>query len=503
MFDDPRKKGREPTRPNGPDKAGLMFEEMMQDYIVTTGWGLSVAVKSLFTRWMLLTVGSGIGLWYVAEYVALNGWHLHWLDDCGEWVMQKTRFLYDYPVPYHAWFLWGCAVACLLPIIGTVAKSVRSKYDKLFRMIGMTNGLGDTPKLVFKKKLGDHRRLFCFDPNGISLKVFENHQDALEAHFRASIESIEANLKKGLIDITVSTLKLPDELHYLEAKTKCRLPRGGFYLGQGAQGIETQCIADLPHMLIAGTTGGGKSIFLKQALMGLLESEPHLQMYLADLKGGLEMADFLEASNVRVVKTMPDAVRLLGLVEVEMKQRFEWLSKENKRHIVPERDGWDRIVTVVDEASVLYMSRPRSDPEYELAIEARRLADSIAKLSRAASIHLIVATQKLDKQVIPTSVSENISGRMAFRSNSLQGSLVVLGTKDAYELPETPGRGIWSCGQTTITLQAPFIDEDTIRSRCLDLKEKFEQGRRSLQTQMLIERSNERSEPRASILPSG
>ena len=129
-----------------------------------------------------------------------------------------------------------------------------------------------------------------------------------------------------------------------------------------------------------------------------------------------------------------------------MKNRLKFLEVKKRKQIIHEKDCKDRIVLGVDECSVLYMNRNRFDNDYEASLEARQLADSIAKLSRAASIHMILATQKLDRQVLPTSVSENISGRLAFRANSLQGSLVVLGSKEASELPEIPGRAIWAFG---------------------------------------------------------
>ena len=197
------------------------------------------------------------------------------------------------------------------------------------------------------------------------------------------------------------------------------------------------------------------------------------------------MIDFAQAPNVQVIKTMDQAVLLLQLVEKEMKDRFAYLEKAQRKQINPEEDKKDRIVVAVDEASVLYMNRSRLDPDYESALEARRLADSISKLSRAASIHLLLATQKLDKQVIPTSVSENISGRMAFRANSLQGSMVVLGTKDACDLPEIPGRGIWNFGTQKIIVQSPYVDEKSIKARCVQIGELFQTGKRKLLNPML------------------
>ncbi|MCK5073280.1 MAG: hypothetical protein KAQ98_07620, partial [Bacteriovoracaceae bacterium] len=217
------------------------------------------------------------------------------------------------------------------------------------------------------------------------------------------------------------------------------------------------------------------------------ESCQYLQLYIIDLKGGLEAIDFKNAPNVKIIKTMQDAVTLLSQVDKEMKDRFDFLEENSFKGIIPGRDKKERIVVAVDEASVLYMNRSRYDDDYASAMKARKLADSISKLSRAAAVHLILATQKLDKQVIPTSVSENISGRMAFRANSFQGSMVVLGSKDAFDLPEIPGRGIWSVGNRKVIVQAPFIKDEEIKNCCKQIKNEFQAGKRKLFNPMIGE----------------
>lgn len=208
--------------------------------------------------------------------------------------------------------------------------------------------------------------------------------------------------------------------------------------------------------------------------MGLLESSPHLQMVLIDLKGGLEMIDFKNAPNVIIIKDMPEAVKYLRSIQLEMKRRFDYLQKKGRKKIDPAKDKLDRIVVGIDEASVLYMQRKNRDREYELSIEARAITDEIAKLSRAAAIHLIFATQKVTSEVIPTSIQDNISARMCFKVNSVPGSSLVVGDKEAMDLPKIPGRGIWLLGTERESIQAPFIEEKEIKARCESIKEEFQ-----------------------------
>jgi len=69
---------------------------------------------------------------------------------------------------------------------------------------------------------------------------------------------------------------------------------------------------------------------------------------------------------------------------------------------------------------------------------------------------------------------------MAFKANSLQGSLVVLGTKDALDLPDVRGRGIWSFGNKKIIVQAPFIEGNEIKSNCIRIANEFKAGARKM-----------------------
>lgn len=483
---DHHSKGKSASGPK-PDAAGQMINEILQELIVVSAIGTSAWIKSFFTKKAVFSIPITVGIAYISYKTAFKGQHLIYLNQLEPRVFTPRLInkLWAVPLVYHCSCLFSLFISPALIAAGIWIRSIRTKFQRIFLRARLTNGLGDTPKLIYEKYINRDRRRYVFDANGIGISDFESKREQIESHFRTNIESIKHGSHNGQIAIIFTKQIFPSKVSYLDLTTQKSLPKDSFYLGVSVEGIRTQNVAELPHMLIAGTTGSGKSVFFKQALLGLLESSPHMQMYLIDLKGGLEMIDFVKAPNVHVVKTMDQAVYLLQLIEKEMKDRFAYLEKEKRKQIVPEEDKKDRVVVAVDEASVLYMTRNRHDPDYEGSLEARRLADSISKLSRAAAIHLLIATQKLDRQVIPTSVSENISGRMAFRANSLQGSLIVLGTKDACDLPEIPGRAIWNFGTKKMIVQSPFVDEKTIEERCIAVAKLFETGQRKLLSPML------------------
>ena len=461
---------KNPPKKSGPqpDATGQMVNDILQELIVVSAMGTWVWLKSFVSKRAAFTIPLTLVIAYISYRIALGGQDLVYLHHIEPRVFTPkiVNWAWRQPFAYHFSILFTLFLSPFVVVAGAWARSIRTKFQRIFMRARLTNGLGDTPKLIYERRVDKYRRRYVFDANGIGISDFEAKKEAIESHFRSNIESIKHGAHNGQIAITFTKQVFPSKVSYVDLTTQKSLPSESFYLGVTVEGIRTQKVAELPHMLIAGTTGSGKSVFFKQALLGLLESSPHLQMYLIDLKGGLEMIDFAKAPNVQVVKAMDQAVYVLQLVEKEMKDRFAYLERSQRKQIVPEEDKKDRIVVGVDEASVLYMSRNRHDPDYQASIEARRLADSISKLSRAAAIHLLLATQKLDRQVIPTSVSENISGRMAFRANSLQGSLIVLGTKEASELPEIPGRAIWNFGTQKVTIQSPYVDEKSIEMRC-------------------------------------
>ena len=361
-------------------------------------------------------------------------------------------------------------------------------FQEAVDSLSLKTGNGRRPKVVSVSG-GEDFRAVLISSYGIGPEAYKGKMDNLLSSLKeGSISSIERTRDPQFIEMTITRKTTPKKTSF-EVLAPSLQESGQFLVGQSDRGIITEKIDSLPHLLIAGTTGGGKSVFFKQTLLGLLESSESLQMYLIDLKGGLEFRDFGKLPNVVTVKEVGEAVRLLERAKAEMKRRFEYLEEQGREKINPEIDKFDRIVIGIDEASVLYSSISKSDPDYENTVKARGLTEHIAKLSRAANIHLVMATQRVTKETIDTRIQENISGRMCFKVNTLEGSLRVLGNKSACDLPSIPGRGIWQLGHTMVEVQTPFIDIKELQDRLAIVKEKYSNGEKKLHREMLKEDS--------------
>ena len=349
------------------------------------------------------------------------------------------------------------------------------RLQKSIDRLNLKNGMGMNPKLQNVKELDHHRTELTLYTPGIDMEQFIDKKNALQSSFGTRIEQFIENYERQGIKIILTTKRLTAHVHFLDLKDKLK-NEGEFIIGESETGVKVQSIKDLPHVLIAGSTGGGKSVFLKQMLLGLVKSTPKLQMYLIDLKGGLELVDFKPLENVRLVKTEKEAVALLRKIVAEMKSRFDYLEKNRLKSIDCSRDKKDRIVIAIDESSVLYTKSGSDDVLSKLVTEARSLTDEIAKLSRAAGIHLILATQKVSKETVDTKVQENIAGKMCFKMNTLQGSVAILGNKDAFELSQIAGRGIWSLGSQQVEVQAPMLTEKELEREISLLQETIDES---------------------------
>lgn len=193
-----------------------------------------------------------------------------------------------------------------------------------------------------------------------------------------------------------------------------------------AIGIEFSS-SDTPHLLIAGTTGSGKSVALETILGGLCRSHPpeRLQLVLVDPKG-TELLDFEADPHLfgRIGFDAEDAKQYLADAVEEMQRRYELLKAKRVRNLVdynrlPDVTPMPWRLIVLDEYADL-----TSDKEDRKAIE-----DSLKRLAqkaRACGIHLIVATQKPSAEIISTSVRSNLPVQLALRVKTSTDSRIIM-----------------------------------------------------------------------------
>lgn len=185
--------------------------------------------------------------------------------------------------------------------------------------------------------------------------------------------------------------------------------------------------ADSPHLLVAGTTGSGKSVALDTILKGLIRYDKDtLRLRLVDPKG-TELVDFEEDPHLDGVIGMDaaEAIEILEETVEEMAVRYKDMKAIRTRKLVEynakvdEADRKPWIVIVLDEYADL-----TSDPEEKKQIEA--LLKRLTQKARAAGIHVIAATQRPSADVISTTIRSNFPAQLALRVKTATDSRIIL-----------------------------------------------------------------------------
>lgn len=190
-------------------------------------------------------------------------------------------------------------------------------------------------------------------------------------------------------------------------------------------------LAEMPHLLIAGQTGSGKSVFINSIILSLLYTRrpEECQLILVDPKR-VEMTAYENMPHLRfpVVTEPEDALDVFSSLITEMENRYKILSEANVRNIESfneQEGGMPYIVTIVDEMADLMMTSGK---------ELEKMIVRLAQLSRAVGIHLVLATQKPVIKVITGLIKSNMPSRISFQVASKMDSRVILDCNGAEKL---------------------------------------------------------------------
>jgi DNA segregation ATPase FtsK/SpoIIIE, S-DNA-T family len=217
------------------------------------------------------------------------------------------------------------------------------------------------------------------------------------------------------------------------------------------------------HMVVAGATRYGKSVFLKNMITSLISRKPDdVKMTLIDLKGGLTFVRFKHAKQVDTVAIdVAETLDTLKNIEADLTakqtlylaQGYEDVreAKEKQRHFI-----------IVDEAAQLASKGVTDSEERAMRIECERILAKIAQVGAGLGYRLVFCTQYPTADTLPRQIKQNADTRICFRLQTSIASQVVLDEDGAEKLPMIRGRAIYLTPDGKQIVQTPFIKNDYI-----------------------------------------
>jgi S-DNA-T family DNA segregation ATPase FtsK/SpoIIIE len=249
-------------------------------------------------------------------------------------------------------------------------------------------------------------------------------------------------------------------------------------------------LAKMPHLLVAGATGQGKSVGLNAIIASLLykKGPSELKFVLIDPKkvefslyASLEKYFFakVEGEDKAIITDTAKVVQTLNSLVQEMENRYLVLEEVGERKLEDYNRRWkNELRHKMDESGKFYQYMPYIvvivDEFSDLIMTAGKEVETpivrIAQKARAVGIHMIIATQRPSSNVITGLIKANFPGRIAFRVSQLVDSRLILDRPGAQQLI---GRGdmLFSANGEITRLQCPLIDTPEIVNICYYIKE--------------------------------
>ncbi len=219
-------------------------------------------------------------------------------------------------------------------------------------------------------------------------------------------------------------------------------------------------LSSMPHLLIAGTTGSGKSVCINTILLSLLyRHKPNLCKFILIDPKMLELSTYEGIPHLLcpVITEAKKAATVLGWVVKEMENRYKLMTKVgvrniggyNKKHKLP----MPYIVVIVDEMSDLMLVAGKEIENY---------IQKLSQMARAAGIHIIMATQRPSVDVITGTIKANFPTRVSFQVSSKIDSRTILGEQGAEQLLGKGDMLFMSSANRITRIHAPFVSESEI-----------------------------------------
>ena len=332
--------------------------------------------------------------------------------------------------------------------------------EEQMRSIGLVNHADEVP--VLKKKFKDPQNsritVWEFTSQGIPLKVWKHKQPAVETALDITIFKIKNESGKSRVRLYAvpAVSDLPDMIQWQEKY----LSQQSFVLnlGESFTGPVTVDLAKIPHILLGGATGSGKSVLLKLLLMQA--KKKGAEVCIADFKGGVDFPTVWH-QKCRMCFEEQSTLELLTELTEELERRKQLLTLSGQPNIDRYNEATDenlpRYIFACDEVAEMLDKTGLTKDQKETVGKIESKLSVIARQGRAFGIHLILATQRPDANILSGQIKNNLNIRICGRADHVLSQIILDNTEAADQIPDyAQGRFITQDGTV---FQAYWFDD--------------------------------------------
>ena len=333
-------------------------------------------------------------------------------------------------------YLLGAGILVTILILTPIGK--RSVQEQL-RSIGLVNHADAVPELKSKRKDKQNPKITIweFTSQGIPLKVWQDKQAAIETTLDITIVKMKNGSGKSrvLIQAVPAVSDLPDMIKWKDKY----LSQQSFVLnlGESFTGTITVDLARVPHILLGGATGSGKSVLLKLLLMQA--TKKGAKVCIADFKGGVDFPPVWH-KKCRMCFEEQSALELLTELTEELERRKQLLKAAGLPNIdhynAVTGEKLQRYIFACDELAEMLDKTGLTKEQKEIVVKIEGLLGTIARQGRAFGIHLILATQRPDSAILNGQIKNNINCRICGRADNVLSMIILDKTDAADQIPE-------------------------------------------------------------------
>lgn len=380
-------------------------------------------VKLIF---LILYILGAVLIWHTQADIAASTEKIEYISPIAEFAAKN----------FFATYLIIAGIAVTILILTPIGK--RSVQDQL-KSIGLVNHAEAVPELKSKHKDRNNPRISIweFTSQGIPLKVWKDKQAAIETALDITIVKMKNGSGKSrvLIHAVPAVSDLPDMIKWKDKY----LSTQSFILnlGESFTGPVTVDLARVPHILLGGATGSGKSVLLKLLLMQA--NKKGANVCIADFKGGVDFPPVWH-KECRICLEEQSTLELLTELTEELERRKQLLKVSGlpniDHHNAATGENLQRYIFACDELAEMLDKTGLTKDQKEIVAKIESRLSIIARQGRAFGIHLILATQRPDSTILNGQIKNNINCQICGRADNVLSMIILDKTDAADQIPE-------------------------------------------------------------------